>query len=367
MMPTELLYQLALTQVPNIGYVHTRTLVQHFGSASAVFAAKQSLLEKIEGVGSVRAGSIKSFNKFKEAETEINFIGKYNIQPLFITDAAYPKRLLHCYDAPALLFYKGTANLNASKIVAIVGTRNNTEYGKHVTEKLVKDLSAHDLIIVSGLAYGIDAFAHKCSIKHDIPTVGVVGHGLDQIYPAAHSGLAKDMIKHGGGLLTEYKSTTPPDKHNFPGRNRIVAGISDATVLVETGIKGGSMITAEIANSYNRDVFAVPGKVTDTKSEGCNHLIKTNKAVLLTDAAELVSIMGWEEKKITSKKQQKELFVELSDDEKAIVSLLQQKESVHIDEINLKSGMSTSAVAAAILNLEMQGIVRALPGKMYTM
>jgi DNA processing protein len=365
-MPSELLYQIALTQVPNIGYVHTRTLVQHFGSASAVFAAKSSLLEKVEGIGSVRAGSIKSFSRFKDAEAEIKFIEKYNIQPLFVTDAAYPQRLLHCYDAPALLFYKGTANLNASKIVAIVGTRNNTDYGKHVTEKLVKDLSAHDLIIVSGLAYGIDAIAHKCSIKHDIPTIGVVGHGLDQIYPPAHGGLAKDMIKHGGGLLTEYKSKTQPDKHNFPGRNRIVAGISDATVLVETGIKGGSMITAEIANSYNRDVFAIPGKLTDSKSEGCNHLIKTNKGILLTEAAELITVMGWDEKKITSKKQQKELFVELSDDEKKIVSLIQEKGTLHIDEINLLSGMSTSAVAAAILNLEMQGVVRSLPGKMYT-
>lgn len=365
-MPSELLYQIALTQVPNIGHVHTRTLVQHFGSASAVFAAKPSLLEKIEGIGSVRARSIKSFSKFKDAEVEIKFIEKYNIQPLFITDAAYPQRLLHCYDAPALLFYKGTANLNASKIVAIVGTRNNTEYGKHVTEKLVKDLSAQDLIIVSGLAFGIDAIAHKCSIKHNIPTVGVVGHGLDQIYPAAHSGLAKDMIKHGGGLLTEYRSKTQPDKHNFPGRNRIVAGISDATVLVETGIKGGSMITAEIANSYNRDVFAIPGKLTDAKSEGCNHLIKTNKAILLTEAAELITVMGWDEKKITGKKQQKELFVELSEDEQRIVSLIQEKGSLHIDEINLMSNLSTSAVAAAILNLEMQGVVRVLPGKMYT-
>lgn len=365
-MPNELLYQLALTQVPNIGYVHTRTLVEHFGSASAVFAAKQSSLEKIEGIGTVRAGSIKSFNKFKDAEAEIKFIEKYKIQPLFITDAAYPQRMLHCYDAPALLFYKGTANLNPSKIVAVVGTRNNTDYGKQVTEKLVKDLSAYNIVIVSGLAYGIDGIAHKCSIKHNVPTIGVVGHGLDQIYPAAHSELAKEMIKHDGGLLTEYKSKTPPDKHNFPGRNRIVAGISDATILVETGIKGGSMITAEIADSYNRDVFAVPGKITDSKSEGCNHLIKTNKANLLTDAAELINIMGWDSQK-TVTPSQKQLFVELSDDEQKIVYLLQQRSSLHIDEINLQSGMSMSAVAAAMLSLEMQGIIRVLPGKMYAL
>lgn len=364
-MTNELLYQLALTKVPNIGYVHTRTLLQHFGCASAVFKAKRSTLEKIEGIGSVRAGSIQAFDDFKSAEAEIKFIEQYKIQPLFITDTSYPQRLLHCYDAPALLFYKGTADLNASRIVAIVGTRGNTDYGKQITETLVKELSALNLVIVSGLAFGIDAIAHKCSIKHDVPTVGVVGHGLDQIYPSAHTSLAKDMVKQGGGLLTEFWSKTQPDKHNFPGRNRIVAGISDAVVLVETGIKGGSMITAEIANSYNRDVFAVPGKITDVKSEGCNHLIKTNKAILLTEAAELIDVMGWAEKQLSKKKRQTSLFVELSEDEKKIVDLLREKDSLHIDELNLRSGLSTSAVAAAILNLELQGVIKTLPGKMY--
>ncbi|MGB8195264.1 MAG: DNA-processing protein DprA, partial [Chitinophagaceae bacterium] len=287
------------------------------------------------------------------------------IQPLFITEPAYPQRLLHCYDAPALLFYKGTADLNASKIVAIVGTRNNTDYGKHVTETLVKELSALDLVIVSGLAYGIDAIAHKCAVRHNVPTIGVVGHGLDQVYPSAHTALAKDMIKEGGGLLTEFWSKTPPDKHNFPGRNRIVAGISDAVVLVETGIKGGSMITGEIANSYNRDVFAVPGKLTDAKSAGCNHLIKTNKAILLTEAAELIEVMGWAEKSATPRHQQASMFVQLNEDEKKIVDLLKEKGALHIDELNLRSALSTSAVAAAILSLELQGVVLGKPGKIY--
>ncbi len=363
-MHPELLYQIAITQVPNIGYVHARTLVQHFGSASAVFTARRSLLEKMEGIGTVRANSIKSFNSFDEAAAEIAFIDKYKIQPLFFTDVNYPQRLLHCYDAPALLYYKGTANLNASKIVAIVGTRNNTDYGKQVTENIVEELSSLEVVVVSGLAFGIDGIAHKCALKNDLPTVGVVGHGLDQIYPYEHNGLAKDMLKHGGGLLTEFRSKTKPDKHNFPGRNRIVAGISDATILVETGIKGGSMITAEIANSYNRDVFAVPGKIKDTKSAGCNHLIKNNKAALLDDASEFLEIMGWQQK-TTKRKPQKELFVELSEDEKTLVALLQQKEIMHIDEINLQSGMSMSAVAAAMLNMELMGVVRTLPGKMY--
>lgn len=365
MIQQELLYQIALTNVPNIGHVHARNLVQHFGSASAVFKAKKSELEKMEGIGIVRAASIQSYNGLKDAEREIAFIEKYNITPLFITDPSYPQRLLHCYDAPPLLYYKGTADLNASKIVAIVGTRNNTDYGKQVTESLVKAMSDLQLVVVSGLAFGIDAAAHKCALKHDLPTVGVVGHGLDQIYPAAHSGLAKDMVKHGGGILTELKSKTPPDKHNFPGRNRIVAGISDAVILVETGIKGGSMITAEIADSYNRDVFAVPGKITDPKSEGCNHLIKTNKAMLLDDPETFLDIMGWKEKQRPGKKQQAALFVEMNEEEKKIIGLLREKESMHLDELNRASGMSTSVVAAALLNLEMQGVVIALPGKLY--
>jgi DNA processing protein len=322
------------------------------------------VLEKIEGIGIVRAKSIKEFNDFHLAEKELEFIEKYNIKTFFLTDKDYPKRLLNCYDSPTLLFYKGTADLNASKIVAIVGTRTNTEYGKQFTEKLVKDLSEQNITIISGLAFGIDAMAHKAAIKNNLPTVGVVGHGLDKIYPSDHAGLAKEMIKNGGGILSEFFSGTKPDKHNFPLRNRIVAGISDATVLVETNIKGGSMITGNLANAYNRDVFAVPGRTTDTKSSGCNHLIKYNKAILLTDAEEILEVMGWKERKTKTKKQ-KELFIELSQEEKQVVQLLQEKEMVSIDEINLGSGLSSSTIAAAILNLELQNVIASLPGKMY--
>ncbi|HYF31382.1 MAG TPA: DNA-processing protein DprA [Chitinophagaceae bacterium] len=364
-MQQELLYQVALTLVPNIGYVHARTLIQHFGCASAVLKAHRSELERIEGIGTVRAASITAFNAYREAEAEVAFLEKYKVRPLFITDPSYPQRLLHCYDAPVLLYYKGTADLNASRIVAIVGTRNNTDYGKQVTETLVKALSELQVILISGLAYGIDGIAHKCALKHNIPTVGVVGHGLDQVYPAAHKGLAKDMLKEGGGLLTEYRSKTPPDKHNFPGRNRIVAGISDAVILVETGIKGGSMITAEIADSYNRDVFAVPGKITDPKSEGCNYLIRSNKAMLLDDAETFLDAMGWKEKALVPRQRQTTLFVQLNADEQKIVALLREKETMHIDELNLRSGLSNSAVAGAVLNLEMQGLIAGLPGRMY--
>jgi DNA processing protein len=328
-MNSELLNQLALTLVPNIGDVQAKILVNHFGDASSIFKAKKTLLEKIEGIGEVRARSIKDFDDFHLAEHELKFIEKYNIKTLFLTDADYPKRLLNCYDSPTLLFYKGVADLNTSKVLAIVGTRSNTDYGKLFTEKLVKDLSEQNILIISGLAHGIDAIAHKSALKNNLPTVGVVGHGLDKVYPSENTNLAKDMVKDGGGLLTEFFSGTKPDKHNFPLRNRVVAGLSDATVVVETNIKGGSMITAKLADAYNSDVFAVPGRTTDKASSGCNHLIKYNKAILLTDAEELLDVLGWKEKK-KEKKQQKELFIELSAEEMQIIQLLQEKETVHI-------------------------------------
>lgn len=364
-MNSELLHQLALTLVPNIGDVQAKILVHHFGNASSIFKAKKSSLEKIEGVGGVRAKSIKEFDDFQLAEQELKFIEKYKIKTLFLTDKDYPQRLLNCYDSPTLLFYKGDADLNASKIVAVVGTRTNTEYGKQFTEKLIKDLSEHSILIISGLAHGIDTIAHKTALKNNLPTVGVVGHGLDKVYPSENTNLAKEIVKENGGLLTEFFSGTKPDKHNFPLRNRIVAGLSDATVIVETSIKGGSMITAKLADAYNRDVFAVPGRTNDKASSGCNHLIKYNKAILLTDAGELLDVLGWNEKKEKRAKAQKELFIELSAEEKLVVQLLQEKESVHIDEINLKSGLSSSAAAAAILNLELQNVIASLPGKMY--
>ena len=364
-MQNDLLYQIALSLTPNIGPVQAKILIEQLGSAETVFKTKATQLKSIEGIGEIRANSIKNFSKFNEAEDEIKFIEKYNIVPLFITDKNYPQRLLNCYDSPELLYYKGNADLNTSKIVSIVGTRNHTDYGKQLTEKLIKELTEQHVLIVSGLAYGIDAIAHKAALKNNLQTVGVLAHGLDQIYPTHHSSLAKDMIKE-GGLLTEFRSRTNPDKHNFPTRNRIVAGMSDATIVIETGIKGGSMITAELANSYNKDVFAFPGKITDSKSAGCNFLIKSNKAILLTDAEELVEIMGWEEKshKSTAKKQ-KELFIELSQEEKIVINILKEKDGVHIDELNHKSGLSSSAVAAAMLNLELQNVILSLPGKIY--
>jgi DNA processing protein len=363
-MYSNLVYQIALTQIPNIGAVQAKILLQHF-DVDEIFKAKKSSLEKIEGIGSIKANSIKEFHDFSIAEDEIKFIEKYNIKPLFITDDNYPKRLLNCYDSPTMLYYKGDADLNASKVISIIGTRDNSDYGKKITEKLISDLSDQDIMVVSGLAFGIDTIAHKASLKNNVKTVAVLAHGLDTIYPSENSNIAKEMLNKGGGLLTEYKSKSKPDKHNFPIRNRIVAGMSDATIVVESGVKGGSMITVELANGYNKDVFAFPGKTSDLKSIGCNHLIKNNKAILLTDADQLLEMMGWKEIEKKKSKKPKELFIELTDHEKIIVQILKEKGTAGIDEINLSSGLNSSFVAAAILNLELQSVINALPGKMY--
>ncbi len=360
----DLLYQIALTTVPNIGPVQAKILIMHFGNAEAVFKAPQKHLEKLEGIGEVKAGSIKEFVDFGRAEDELTFIEKYRIQTLYLKDDNYPKRLLACYDAPLLLYYRGAADLNVTKIVSVIGTRNNTEYGRQLTEQLIAALHEQKVLVVSGLAYGIDAIAHKAALQNMLPTVGVLAHGLDKIYPPQHASLAKQMLLDGGGLLTEFQSHTKPDRHNFPRRNRIVAGLADATIVIETAIKGGSMITAELANGYNRDVFAFPGRVTDARSQGCNHLLKNNRALLLEDPAHLVEAMGWSNK-TNGKKQQKELFISLSEDEQKLVDILKEKDTVHIDELFLKSGLTSSTVAAAMLNLEFQNVIASLPGKLY--
>lgn len=365
-MQSELLYQIALTLVPNIGDVHAKALLEQFGDARSIFNARKKDLENLEGIGHVRASSIKEFDNFNRAAEEIAFIDKYKIKTFFLNDFDYPKRLLNCYDSPTMLYYRGNADLNTSKILGIVGTRINSDYGKSVCEKLIAELSDENILIVSGLAFGIDTIGHKAALKYNMKTVGVVGHGLDQIYPSQNKTLAKQMIGN-GGILTEFRSSTNPDKQNFPIRNRIVAGMCDAVVVIESGIKGGSLITAEVANGYNRDVFAVPGRVNDGKSEGCNFLIKTNKAALVTSARDIVDALGWQHKKKTSLRKQRELFIELSKDEKSIIGILNEIEHAHIDELYLKSGLSSSATAAALLTLEMQGIVSSLPGKIYKM
>lgn len=362
-MTNELLYQVALTMVAAIGPIQAKILVEHFGNAKDIFKASKKELENLEGIGSIKAGSIKSFEDFTRAEKEIDFIEKFKIETLFLKDKDYPKRLLNCYDSPTLLYYRGNADLNASKIINIIGTRSHSDYGRQITEQLVDELQSQQVVIISGLAYGIDAIAHKTAIQNNLPTVGVLAHGLDTIYPLQHAGLAKQMILN-GGLVTEFKKETLPDKHNFPKRNRIVAGLADATIVIETPVKGGSMITASLANGYNRDVFAFPGKVTDIKSAGCNYLIKNNMAILLENSQQLLDTMGWSTKK-AKRKAHKELFISFTNDEQILLNILQVKETSHIDEIYLKSGLTSSTIAAAMLNLEFENVIASLPGKMY--
>lgn len=362
-MPTGLHYQISLTQIPNIGSVQAKILIEHFGDAEAIFKAKKKDLSALEGIGEVKANHIKNFNQFQLAEEEIKFIEKHHIQPLFLANPNYPQRLLHCYDAPTMLYYRGNANLNQSKIISIIGTRSNSNYGKEITEQLVQGLQQQNVLIVSGLAFGIDAIAHKSAQQNGLATVAVLAHGLHTIYPSQHKSLAKEMLQN-GGLLTELTHGTKPDKHNFPKRNRIVAGMADATIVIETATKGGSMITAELAYNYNRDVFAVPAKLTDTKSNGCLKLIQQNKAVIYTGVEDFLQSMGWQ-RPTQKPKVQKELFMQLTADEQIIYNIIASKNSVHIDELYLSSGLSSSTVAACILNLELNNYIDSLPGKLY--
>ena len=360
----ERIYQIALTLIDGIGCVQAKTLIDRFGTAADVFKAHPHQIETIEGIGTVRAHAIKHFNNFSQAEEEIKFCDKHSIQPLFITDKGYPKRLLNCYDSPTILYYRGTADLNAPKAVTIIGTRSNTEYGKAITEKMVEDFKEHSILVISGLALGIDSIAHKAAINNSLATVGVLGHGLDTIYPSQNKILAKEMLMN-GGLITEFRKGTIPEAFNFPRRNRIAAGMSDVTIVIETQKKGGSMITAEMAYQYNRDLFAVPGRITDHKSKGCLHLIQQNKAIVYTGVEEFITTMGWELNPVKSMKKQRELFIEYTPDEKIIMDILSEKEISHIDELHVRSGLNSSSIAAAILNLELQNVILSMPGKIY--
>lgn len=359
-----MLHEIALTMVKGIGDITIKTLLNYCGSAEEIFKTKKSQLQKIPNIGSKTADSILSQESFARAEKELNFIEKYKIQAHFISSDHYPKRLRNCIDAPVLLFFKGEADLNNQKIISIVGTRNASNYGKAFCDTLVEGLQQHNLLVVSGLAYGIDIAAHKAALNNNVATVGVLGHGLDRIYPAMHRATAEKMLAN-GGLLTEFPSETNPDRQNFPKRNRIIAGMADATIVVEAAKTGGALITAEIANSYNKDVFAMPGRVGDEFSEGCNFLIKTNRAQLITRVEDLEYIMGWMDQKINKPKQAPKLWLELAPEDKVIVDLIVEAGSIPIDDLQNKLNMPQSKLAMALLNLEMQSIIVSLPGKVY--
>lgn len=360
----DLIYKLALTLIPGVGSVNGKSLVAYCGGVKAVFAEKKRALLKIPGIGEQTVNAIANHNVFGRAEEELVFIEKNKISPLFYLDKEYPIRLKQCHDSPLMLYYKGTADLNVPKVVAMVGTRKATEYGRDMCRKIVEGLVEHNVLVVSGLAYGIDTWSHKMSMDNKLETVGVLGHGLDRIYPFANRSLAEKMIEN-GGLLCEYMSNTLPDRENFPMRNRIIAGMSDAVVVVEAGSSGGALITAEIANSYSRDVFAIPGRIGDPHSEGCNKLIKINKAALIQSAKDISYLLNWDILKVLQKPIQRQLFLSLSPDEELIVDKLKEKGDLDIDTLLIETSMLPAKAASILLNMEFEGVIRCMPGKVY--
>lgn len=363
----ELKHRLALHLLPGIGPVSARALLSYCGSIENIFRKKKAQLEKIPGIGSERAGLVQKKDLFEKAEEEIRFMKKNGIKSLFYLDKDYPNRLKNCDDAPLMLFYKGNADLNSSRMIAIVGTRFITPYGKDMTEKLIDELTKYKVVIVSGLAYGVDVQAHKSALHNNIPTIGVVAHGLDRLYPSENKATAEKMMLN-GAIISEYPSRTNPDRENFPARNRIVAGMCDAIVVIESAEKGGALITAELANDYNRDVFAMPGRITDHFSKGCHQLIRKNKAMLFESAEHISEIMSWDDNKQSTKQKtqnQLDLFTSLNDDEKKLVEILRSGGQVGIDAIASHAGIPVSKVSAMLLNLEFAGLLRSLPGKVY--
>ncbi|MBI2720718.1 MAG: DNA-protecting protein DprA [Bacteroidetes bacterium] len=362
----ELLYQIGLTLIEGIGDINAKNLLAYCGSSAEVFKQKKAHLLKIPGIGTYLAQSIvNSRNVLIRAEKEMEFIEKFKITPLFFSNENYPQRLKYCSDSPIMLYYKGNADLNKEKIVSVVGTRKPSEYGKEKTKQLIEDLKSSNAIILSGLAYGVDVLAHKTALDEGLETVGVLAHGLDRIYPQLHDNIAKKMISQ-GGLLTDFMSGTNPDAVNFPKRNRIVAGLCDALVVIESKRQGGSLITATIASSYNKDVFAFPGKAGDVLAEGSNGLIKQNKAGLIENAADLLYAMQWEEKE--NKKdhsKQTALLINLSDEEKLILKAFETKTEIHMDEFCHSTQMPISKIAGLLLQMEFSNIIKSKPGKMY--
>jgi len=362
---SDVLYQIGLTLLDGVGDVLAKNLIAYCGSAEQVFKTNKSQLEKIPGIGTFTSKAIlQSKLVLDRAEQEIKFIEKQAIQALFFTDKRFPHRLKNCHDSPVMLYYKGNANLNVDKIVAVVGTRTPSPYGKHITEKLISELVASGCLVVSGLAYGIDITAHKSALDVGLKTVGVLAHGLDRVYPSVHAAYAQRMIEQ-GGLLTEFMSETIPDRENFPKRNRIVAGMCDALVVVESKRGGGSLITATIANSYNKDIFAFPGKAGEVLSEGCNGLIKSHKANLIESAADLLYIMNWNEKEVQKKSNQIPMLLDLSEDEQCIINAFQNNNQLHVDEICYSTNFPISKTSSCLLQLEFANVITSLPGKIY--
>ncbi len=363
-MSEEILCRIALTLVPQIGDIVARSLLQTFGSAKAIFEAPYRKLEQIEHVGSIRANAIKKFTKFYLAEKELKFLQHSGIKAVSILDETYPEKLRFCADAPALIYAKGNVEILQQHSIAIIGTRSNTNYGKTWCIQFIDELKSHKINIISGLAYGIDTIAHQAALETGMTTTAVLAHGLHTIYPEMNTVLAK-QISNQGLLVTEFREGAQPDKQNFPRRNRITAGLADAVVVIETGERGGSMITADLAHQYNREVFALPGRSVDMKSAGCNLLIKQQKAQIITSAKDLLDNMGWNNLPPKKEITQRVLPLEISDEQKLIISVLEQRKDADIDQLQMLTNFSYGSLSSVLLELELMGLIEAMPGKKF--
>ena len=363
----EHVYAIALGLLPGIGPFISKQLVSHCGSATNVFKASSRQLRRIHGVGVKITGALKDghIQACSRAAEEIEFCSDRNIAVLHYIDDAYPWRLRHCHDSPYLLYKTGNLDLNAPRIISVVGTRKASQYGRNICDSFIKDLVHANVVVISGLAYGIDSCAHASSLRYRLPTAAVLAHGLDRIYPVSNTTLAKDIISHEGALITEYNSGTVPERMFFPARNRIVAGLSDAIIVVESGEKGGALITADLGNSYNRDVFAFPGRVGDRYSVGCNGLISQNKAALIRSAEDLLHHMGWDqavEKRIVTV----DTLPEMNDDQSLLYQhIVKSGNGIHIDELMKLEVRDSTVLRQHLLQLEFKGVIRSLPGNSF--
>jgi len=365
MTETDLIYALALQNVSKIGDITAKKLINYCGSAEAVLKEQPSKLLKIDGIGRIMISDLNSKHHLLAAEKELKFIEKEQIECHYFTEDSYPKRLKHCVDGPILLFQSGNIIIKNQPIISIVGARKITTQGMITCERLIEALAIYNPIIVSGFAYGTDITAQKAALKHNLQTIGCLAHGLNQIYPKIHKKYVADIENH-GGFFTDFWSTANFDRKNFLKRNRIIAGLSEATIVIESAEKGGSLVTAEIANSYNREVFAVPGRITDIQSVGCNNLIKYQKAHVLSQPEDIPYMLNWQlETENKTKSLQQQLFVELTTDEKVIYNYLKQNGKTMLDMIAIECKLSTFHVVSTLLSMELKGVARPLPGKQF--
>lgn len=364
MLEEDLIYTLALQRAKGIGDINAKKLISHCGSAKDVLKEKKSIILKINGIGSHTIRHLFDSKNLKEAETELKYLSSKNIEINYFLNEDYPEKLKHCIDAPILIFRKGRINLEKQRIISIVGTRQITSYGRSFSEKFIKELKEYNPVIVSGFAYGTDITAHKFAIKNGLQTIGVIAHGFEQMYPKAHTKHIND-VEQNGGFITDFWHNDTLIRENFLKRNRIIAGLSEATIIIESAEKGGSLVTADIANSYSRDVFAVPGRTTDIFSKGCNKLIKDNKAAILTSAKDLVEMLNWELEEKSPTPIQKQLFVELNETEQVVYDFLFEKGKEQLDLIAINCKIPVHQMATILFNLEMKGAVKPLPGKLF--